>query len=478
MTNQKKLLYLFGANALVFAPTVGAMAAKKSSDSNQRPNVVIFLADDMGFQDAGFTGSTDIKTPNLDALAADGVVFTQGYASHPFSGPSRAGLLSGRYQHRFGFEENPAYDPANDLLGLPTTEVLFPARMQEVGYTTGAIGKWHIGAATKYHPNKRGFDYFYGFLGGGHDYYIIDTFRPIGEAYYQPLLRNAEPARFDGYLTEALSADGVNFVNENKDKPFMLYMAYNAPHAPLQAPAEDIARYNHIEDPKRRVYAAMVDVMDRGIGQIVDALKENGLYENTLIFFLSDNGGPQGQGYSAYNGSCNGDYRGGKGQYYDGGIHVPFMACWPAKIKAGTTYNYPVNSLDISRTAVDIAGGDAEKVTVMDGTNLIPFVTGAQKGAPHDAIFWKGANGGKFAALSSDGVKYVRNKPGDTPQLYFLKKDKSEANDVIADNPKLAEALKAKWEEWNGYNKPNNIMLYTQYHKLREAFFKEATMQK
>ncbi len=476
MTNNQTKITCFTGLNLLLLPLATEAKAQNSHEQN-RPNVIVIMADDMGYQDAGFTGAKDILTPNLDALASEGCVFTQGYVTHPFSGPSRAGLLSGRYQHRFGFEENPAYDPANDHLGIPVDEVLFPARMQKAGYTTGAIGKWHLGAATPFHPNKRGFDYFYGFLSGGHDYFRINMHQPIKEAYVQPLIRNNQAASFDGYLTTALSNDAVSFVNDNKDKPFLLYLAYNAPHAPLQAPKKDIARYSHIKDEKRRIYAAMVDVMDQGIGKVVEALKENGLYENTIIFFLSDNGGPQGQGYSAHNGSCNGDFRGGKGQYYDGGIHVPFMACWPAKIKAGTRFDYPVNSLDISRTAVELAGGDPTTGNVMDGVNLIPYVTKEKSGAPHEAIFWKGSDGDKFAVLSSESVKYVKNNPGDTPQLFFLKKDRSEENDKVAKNQKLANELNQKWCIWNEDNKPNEILLYTDYHKYRELFFKNANMQ-
>ncbi|MFI3285869.1 MAG: sulfatase-like hydrolase/transferase [Rikenellaceae bacterium] len=471
-----KLTYLLGTNVMIFAPMVGVYAQK--SATQQRPNVVIFLADDMGYKDAGFTGATDIKTPNLDALAESGVVFSQGYATHAFSGPSRAGLLSGRYQQRFGFEENPAYDPANNHLGIDVNEVLFPARMQEAGYTTGGVGKWHLGAAQPFHPNERGFDYFYGFLGGGHNYFTIDLSRPIDEAYYQPLIENNQPATFEGYLTDALSQKAVDFVDANADKPFFLYVAYNAPHSPLQAPEEDIARYSHIKDEKRRVYAAMVDVMDRGIGTVVESLKRNGLYENTIIFFVSDNGGPQGQGYTPHNGSDNGEFRGGKGQYYEGGIHVPFMACWQGKIQPGTRFDYPVNTLDISRTAVELSGGDPLSSNPMDGVNLIPYVTGEIEGAPHEAIYWRGANGKKWAIVSSDGSKYVKNKPSDTPQLFALSNDASESNDLVGKKPELAEQLKAKWNAWNEGNVESEILLYNQYHKLREAFYENATMTK
>ncbi len=231
-----------GVVALTTNPAVAA--------SVEQPNIIVIMADDMGYADAGFTGAKDILTPNLDALAASGAVFTQGYSNHPFSGPSRAALLSGRYQHRFGFETNPAYDVNNTLLGISTGEKLFPKRLQEAGYKTAGFGKWHLGAAYPFHPNKRGFDYFYGFLGGGHDYFRVNNTVEAGEGYQMALIRNEKPASFDGYLTTALSRDAVTYINDNVkgDKPLFLYVAYNAPHQPLQAPKEDIARYAHIED--------------------------------------------------------------------------------------------------------------------------------------------------------------------------------------------------------------------------------------
>ncbi|MFR9650845.1 MAG: sulfatase-like hydrolase/transferase [Rikenellaceae bacterium] len=442
--------------------------------ANTKPNVIVILADDMGYADTGFTGAKDILTPNLDALASEGVVFTHGYANHAFSGPSRAALMTGRYQHRFGFETNPAYDPANPYLGMPQDETLFPARMQQVGYKTGVIGKWHLGASENHHPLNRGFDYFYGFLGGGHDYFRIDMTKPVWEAYLQPLQRNKMPATFDGYLTTALSRDAVNFINENKDDPFMLYLAYNAPHAPQQAPAEDIARYAHIEDKKRRTYAAMVDVMDRGIGEVVEALKKSGIYENTVIFFMSDNGGPQPSESSpgSWNGSCNEPFRGGKGSMYDGGIHVPFMMCWAGGVKGGIKYEYPVNSLDIGRTAVELAGGDPDSGKGMEGVNLVPFVKKEVKGAPHEAIFWR--SGGNYAALASDKMKYVKDRESKTPQLFYIAKDAGESNDLSAKSESKVAQLKSAWEGWNSGNIPCSILGYKDYHKKRDAFYQTA----
>ncbi len=458
MERRKSVTALFALSAAV-ATATGA--------TTDRPNVIVFLADDMGYADAGFTGATDIKTPNLDKLAASGVVFTQGYTNHPFSGPSRAALMSGRYQHRFGFETNPPHDAHNVNAGISTSEVLFPKRMQKAGYKTAAFGKWHLGSASVFHPCNRGFDYFYGFLGGGHDYFKIDLTQPVSHGYKDALLRNGQPATFEGYLTTALSRDAVAFVERNKDTPFFMYVAYNAPHQPLQAPKEDIERYSHIEDKKRRTYAAMVDVMDRGIGEVVESLKKSGLYENTLIFFMSDNGGPFG------NASNNKPFRGQKGSMYEGGVHVPFMACWPAKIKGGVRYDYPVNAIDISRTAVDVSGGDATSAPAMEGTNLIPYVTGEIKTAPHDVIFWRGGDGNGKGAVTSDGYKFISR--GKSPvELYNLRKDVGEQRSVAASSAAKVDEMKAAWNEWNKSNIPSAFYAIEKYDKAQKQFAEDA----
>lgn len=438
----------------------------------ERPNVIIIMADDMGYADVGFTGCKDIQTPNLDNLAASGVIFRQGYVNHPFCGPSRAALLSGRYQHRFGFETNPAYDPCNPYQGIDPAETLFPKRMQEVGYHTGIIGKWHLGAAPPFHPNKRGFDYFYGFLGDGHDYFRIDLREPVKEAYFQALERNGKPATFDGYLTTALSDDAVRFIERNKQEPFFLFLAYNAPHAPLQAPKQTIEKYSSIADRKRRIYAAMVDEMDAGIGKVVNALEENGLRDNTLVFFLSDNGGPQTRPNKGYgNGSSNLPFRGGKGDFYDGGVHVPFIASWPARLPAGSSFDAPVIALDLARTAVACAGGDATKAPAMEGVDLIPHVLGEKTEPPHEMVYWRGDSGARWSILSSDGYKHLRDSQALTPTLHYLPDDIAEANDVARSNPKLVDRLRKRWEEWNEHNVPNRIMPYRTYHNDRDDFF-------
>ncbi|WP_111708183.1 sulfatase-like hydrolase/transferase [Lutibacter citreus] len=433
------------------------------------PNIIVIMADDMGFADVGFTGAKDINTPNIDKLAASGVVFKNGYITHPFCAPSRAGLLAGRYQHRFGFEHNPPSDSANPIVGIDVNEKLFPKRLQEVGYTTGIIGKWHLGSASPYNPNNRGFDYFYGFLNGGHDYYKIDVTKPIETGYNQGLVRNKQVANFEGYLTTALSNDAVKFVEDNKEKSFFLFLSYNAPHQPLQAPKEDIARYAHIKNKKRRVYAAMVDVMDRGIGNVVSALENHDLRENTLIFFLSDNGGPVPSKHSPNkgNGSSNAPFRGGKTDYYEGGVHVPFIASWPAKIESGQVYNQPVISLDISRTAVEVAGGNATSGNKMEGVNLIPYLNGKRSDAPHDALYWRFLS---TKSIISGGYKYIQ-KGKSNPELFNLEKDIEEQNDILDKNPELATKMLKLWGKWDANNVEMRNPVYSEYYRSRDAFF-------
>ena len=223
-----------------------------------KPNIVVIMADDLGYGDLGYTGSDEIPTPNLDRLATQGVECTYGYVTHPYCGPSRAAFLTGRYQQRFGFESNPPYARDNPYAGMPESETLISNRLQAAGYATGIVGKWHIGAHSIHHPNNRGFDFFFGFLGGGHDYFQVDSRQPAAEGYLEPMMRNGKPADVQGYLTTQLTDEAIGFIKRRKEAPFFLFVSYNAPHTPLQAPDETIEKFSAIEDGNRRIYAAMV----------------------------------------------------------------------------------------------------------------------------------------------------------------------------------------------------------------------------
>ena len=278
---------------IIASSNVNAASVSDSSNKNtspKKPNLIIILTDDQGYKDVGFNGSHDIKTPNIDIIAKEGTRFTNAYVSYPVCGPSRAGLLTGRYQDRFGFTSNPTMDPTIAQNGIPTTEKNIAEVLKPAGYTSGIIGKWHMGTHPELRPNKRGFDYFYGFLSGGHQYFPEDlTLNDLDDVKYKydwyrtRLLRNEQRIDTSEYLTDELSHEAVEFIKRESDKPFFLYVAYNAPHTPLQASKKYLDRYQHIKDKKRRTYAAMVSYLDEQVGELVEKLKAAGIYENTLI---------------------------------------------------------------------------------------------------------------------------------------------------------------------------------------------------
>jgi len=461
---------------------------------DDRPNILVILADDLGYHDVGFTGCADIKTPQLDKLAANGVVFSNAYVTHAYCGPSRAGLLTGRYQARFGMEINPTYSPYDLHMGLPLDETVFAQRLKDAGYRTGAVGKWHMGAAEPYHPNSRGFDHFYGFLAGGHDYFpsTVTTHPRLlsangspnysaNEGTYLPLSLNKNVGEFNEYLTTALSRNAAAFVKET-DKPFLLYLAYNAPHAPLQAPKETIEKYKDIPNKDRQIYAAMIDKMDEGIGMVIDALKESGKFENTIIFFLSDNGGvvKAVHGMSVY--SSNYPFREGKGSMYEGGAHVPFMVHWPKGIKRPAQFDGLVSSLDIAATACALAGADTTNAR-LDGVNLAPFLSGEKKGSPHEALFWRADEGSSWAVRTPE-QKLLKPKGGKdaSSELFDMVRDPYESKDIVGQKADDRKKLAKLWNDWNAGNKP---IIWLQanpyqeerlkmYDRLHERLVKEA----
>lgn len=443
---------------LIFPLILCLLAA--CSEKIDRPNIVLILADDLGYGDVGFNGSRDIPTPNIDSIAAQGVRFVNGYSSHPFCSPMRAGLMTGRYQHRFGYVNNVPFDPHNDQLGLPTSELTIARRLQEAGYQTGMVGKWHLGAASDYHPLNRGFDFFYGFLGGGHDYFTVDTRKPLKEGYYSALDDNGSPVAFDGYLTKVLTDQAIRFIRGTDDRPWFLYVSYNAPHEPLQAPKDKIAEFSSIKDNKRRVYAAMVSSMDDQIGRLLRKIDETGELDNTLVVFLSDNGGPE-----LANGSDNGPLRGGKGDVYEGGIHVPFVMQMPGTLPRGLVYESPVISLDVSQTVLELAGIPRDEFA--DGVNLFPFVMGENKSVPHDALFWRTVHDGQWAVRRGDDKLVILRGE---ESLYDLGSDLEESTDVAVLKPQVVDESKALLNHWAKANKPAIFPGYGYYHELLGQF--------
>ncbi|WP_158970164.1 sulfatase [Paraglaciecola sp. L3A3] len=440
---------------------------------DERPNIIVILADDLGYNDVGFTGKTEINTPNLDKLAADGIIFENAYVTHPYCGPSRAGLITGRYQARFGMENNVSYSPYDKYMGLPLEQKNFANRLQEVGYQTSVFGKWHLGGAPHFQPNNRGFDYFYGFLDGGHNY-MPGEVTVGGEGYFLPIMRNTKVAEFDEYLTTALSNDAARYIARSKDKPFLMYLSYNAPHAPLQAPQNFIDKYAHIKDKNRRIYAAMVDAMDEGVGRVVTALKDAGEFDNTLIFFLSDNGGVYPEEWlPTLDWADNSPFRRGKVALLEGGIHVPFIAHWPDKIAKGSKFKGLISSLDIAATAVALAGAK-DGNNELDGVNLVPYMTGNKTGNPHQALFWRLEEGPNIYAVRTPEAKYMKQGlPGVGRSYFDMLADPTENNNLVDQFPAKQAKLASLWNEWNSKN--TNSVLYQswEYKKARNDFYDE-----
>jgi arylsulfatase A-like enzyme len=411
--------------------------------ASPRPNILFIVGDDMGYADVGFHGCKDIPTPNLDALAASGVRFTNGYVSGPYCSPTRAGLMTGRYQTRFGHEFNPGGDS-----GLPLTERTIADRLKAAGYVTGLVGKWHLGAQPEFHPQKRGFDEFYGFLGGAHDY-----FKPAG------VFRGTEPVTELDYTTDAFGREAVAFIERHKSQPWFLYLAFNAVHTPMEATDERVAKFTNEADEKRRTYDAMMLAMDEAIGRVRRKLVETGLEQNTLVCFISDNGGPT-MPSTTINASRNTPLRGSKRTTLEGGIHVPFLVSWPGHLKAGV-FDQPVLQLDLTATALSAAGVRISPGWNLDGVNLLPLLTGEKTGTPHDVLYWRfgqqmAIRAGDYKLVrydsNADTLTGARNQPVTAARLYNLTADIGETKDLAAAMPEKVKELQAKWDAWNAGN--------------------------
>jgi arylsulfatase A-like enzyme len=425
-----------------------------SAAAARQPNVIVIIADDMGYADIGVHGCRDIPTPHIDSLAKNGVRCTNGYVSHPYCSPTRAGLLTGRYQQRFGHEFNPG--PPTDRtpgIGLPLGETTFADRMKSAGYKTGIVGKWHLGHTDdEFHPLNRGFDEFFGFLGGSHSYLRSGT-GPTA------IFRGRDEVQEKEYLTDAFAREGVAFIERHAQEPFFLYWAFNAVHGPMEAAEKYLARFPDIEDPKRRTYAAMQAALDDGIGRGLAKLRELGIEEETLIFFVSDNGGPE-----AVNASDNGPFNGVKGTTWEGGIHVPFLVQWKGKLPAGKLYDEPVIQLDFLPTALSAAGAPIEPEWKLDGVDLLPFLSGEKGGSPHEALYWRfggsmairmgdwklvKTTGGKGRAGGAGAANRREKATVEGAELYNLKDDLGEQTNLAATHPDKTKELAAAWEKWN-----------------------------
>lgn len=406
----------------------------------RKPNILLIVGDDMGYGDVGFHGCKDIPTPNLDALAAAGVRFTSGYVSGPYCSPTRAGLLTGRYQQRFGYE----FNPGGDKDGLPLTETTLAERLKAAGYVTGLVGKWHLGGLPAMHPQQRGFDEFFGFLGGQHSYISAND-----------MMRGTQPLKEMDYTTDAFGREAQSFIEKHKAAPWFLYLAFNAVHTPMQATDGRLAKFQDIADSRRRTYDAMMLAMDEALGGVRNKLLESGQQENTLVIFISDNGGPTMKG-TTINGSRNTPLRGSKRTTLEGGIRVPFIVSWKGKVKPGV-FDQPVIQLDLTVSALAAAGVVIQPEWQLDGVNLLPYLTGERRGAPHDALYWRF---GRQMAIRMGDYKLVRyDQNADTQtgrdqaataaRLYNLADDIGESHDLAAAQPAKVKALQTKWDAWN-----------------------------
>ncbi|WP_020208750.1 sulfatase [Gilvimarinus chinensis] len=433
--------------------------AQAAVAAQTKPNILFILSDDAGYADFGYQGSNVMRTPNIDQLAQEGMVFDQAYVTAATCGPSRAGILTGRYQQKFGFEENnvPGYMSEGGLMGdemgLPVEEKTLGNYLQEQGYTTGIIGKWHQGNADRYHPTKRGFDYFYGFRGGARSYYAFSESNPNHrpEDYLERGFGNFAESPL--YLTDALANDAIEFIKREQGSPFFLFLSFNAVHSPMEAREEDLAQFPNLKD-KRRTLAAMNLAMDRAIGRVLATLENEGLNESTLVIYSNDNGGP-----SDDNASDNSPLAGTKANHLEGGIRVPFIARWPDNINAGSRYSHPISMLDLLPTFYTVAGGDSETLNEIDGVNLIPYITHKNNARPHQTLYWKKEN----RAAIRDGDWKLLRFPDRPAELYRLDKDISEQNNLAEHNPKKVRELYKKLFAWELTLKRPRWQLKRQY---------------
>lgn len=449
--SSSKIAFVFYMSICLSLLMVAPAAAQK--------NIVFLFVDDAGYHDFGFQGSTTFKTPNLDKLAQEGMVFKQAYTTAAVCGPSRAGLLTGIYQQRFGFEENnvPGYMSESsklmgDEMGLPLHLKTIADHLNPLGYKSIILGKWHMGNADKYHPLKRGFDEFYGFRGGARSFWPLTlaeaTSRPE-DRLEQGFANYKEP---DDYLTDDLAREACSFIDRNTETPFFMYLSFNAVHSPLHATEEDLAMVEGLTG-NRKILAAMTIALDRACGMVLDKLKEQGLEENTLIVFSNDNGGPDGTM------TCNYPLSGCKSNNLEGGIRVPMIMKLPGVIDAGSTYDKPVSMLDMLPTFVNSAGGDAAKIGGLDGVDLLPYITGQNQGRPHDILYWKKENRG----IVRQGDWKMLRFPDRPAELYNIAKDEGELNNLAYEYPdKVREMFKVLWA-WEGELERPLFMLRREY---------------
>jgi arylsulfatase A-like enzyme len=469
----------------------------KTVKKEKPPNIIILLVDDLGKYEVSAYGAEHISTPHIDQLGSEGIIFEEGYVTAPTCAPSRAGIMTGRVQNRYGFETQiMEFYPTNMIeylsgkwfvktgefkmkakpdfpaewqvqkQGVPPTEINLAEALKTLKYKNGLVGKWHLGISHNHVPLKRGFDYQYGFYGASSLYtperdwsHVINHEHHSFSAQYQwntgrhgeaAILEMGKEIREEKYLTYAIRDKAINFIEENKDTNFFLYCTFSAPHVPFQAPVDYYCMYDHVEDDNKRVYYAMISALDDAIGKIHQSIKDLGLEDNTLIFFLSDNGGA-----SYTKATDNGPLKGGKLCQFEGGINVPFMMKWPDKLPSGMRYEYPVSSTDIFVTSLLNAGGALPDDRDYDGVDLLPFLTGQDESRPHQYLYWRADH---IWAIRDGDYKLILSTRDSWAELYNLKTDKSETFNLKEQLPELYEKLYELHQNWQEDNLPEKPM--------------------
>ena len=456
-----------------------------------KPNIILLTVDDLGMADCSLYGEGTIETPNIDKLGSQGIIFDNAYVTSPVCAPSRASIITGRYNQRFGFEftmherylknrfeylgfkyffdsdpwlvkwasEVPNKKAINDQ-GLPLSEITLPEVLKKQGYRTGIVGKWHLGWSEKKLPSVYGFDEQYGFF-TSHSHYAPEgsegiVNQKIANDWTDPYIwsgqrkgahaiyRNNKEIKEEGYLTDRITEEAMQFMDKKAEQPFFLWISFNAPHTPLQAKKEDVDRFMDIKDPVKRVYRAMIFNLDNAIGRIMNYLSENDLENNTLIFFISDNGGAE---YTHT--TENGNYGGGKNTEFEGGVKVPMILKWPGVLPAGKRFEPMVSAMDIYATSVAITNAPKMTEREIDGINLLPFLLDSIPSAPHKFLFWQR---GISKAVRSNEYKLLMNDETGEKFLYDLKENKYENPEISVENQKIVESLVKAHEQWRRKN--------------------------
>ena len=425
------------------------------SCTNSKPNILIILADDAGYSDFGFMGSDEIKTPNLDKLALDGVLFNNAYVSASVCSPSRAGLLTGMYQQSFGHECNLDSDVNNSF---DPSQITIAEALKTKGYNTGLIGKWHLGDKKQNHPLNNGFDYFWGFISGARNYF----YNPNEESRnsIRNVVENHSKTKFDGYLTDVLGEKAINFINKNHkaNSPFFLFLSFNAPHTPMHAKKEVLKKF---KDNPRKIYASMMWSMDEAIGSVVDKLKENNQYDNTIIYFLSDNGAAMSNDASPF------PFKGWKGNQYEGGIKTPMIMTWKNRIEPETQFDGFISSLDIFKTSLEVSGVDQSLLINADGKNIINSLN--DKKVYSEDLFWRKD---KMATVRSGDFKLIRLNDTSTV-LYNIKNNFYEDLDLKIKQPLVHDSLLKKLSNWEKKLKNPNWIENKNWNVITEMIYED-----